>query len=79
MREIIEHHEQREAQILAMLNPHPQHAYGIAEQLFGHRWDNSEARRMAVAETLSHLEYMRFIGQVEQKRTGDGLILYSVA
>jgi len=79
VREIIKHHEEREAQILTMLNPHPQHAYGIAEQLFGHRWDNSEARRMAVAETLSHLEYLRYIGQVEQKRTGEGLILYAVA
>ncbi len=79
VREIIKHHEEREALILTMLNPHPQHAYGIAEQLFGHRWDNSEARRMAVAETLSHLEYLRYIGQVEQKRTDDGLILYVVA
>lgn len=79
VREIIKHHEERETQILSLLNPHPQHAYGVAEQLFGHRWDNSEARRMAVAETLSHLEYMRYIGQVEQKRTGDGLILYAVA
>lgn len=78
-REIIKHHEEREAQILAMIDSHPQHAYGIAEQLFAHRWDNSEARRMAVAETLSHLEYMRFAGRVTQQRTNDGLILYTAA
>jgi len=77
--EIIEHHRQRELQILALLNERPQHAYDLAEQLFGHRWNNSEARRMAVAETLSHLEHLRFGGQVEQRRTKDGFILYAVA
>jgi glyoxylase-like metal-dependent hydrolase (beta-lactamase superfamily II) len=75
--EIIEHHKQREMEILALLHVRPQHAYDVAEQLFGHRWKNSEARRMAVAETLSHLEHLRFNGQVEQRRT-DGLIIYSV-
>jgi hypothetical protein len=34
---------------------------------------------MAVAETLSHLEYMRYTGRVDQQRTSDGLILYEVA
>ncbi|MGZ6368098.1 MAG: MBL fold metallo-hydrolase [Ktedonobacteraceae bacterium] len=76
--EIIEHHRQRVLEILALLENGPQHAYGLAEQLFGHRWSNSEARRMAVAETLSHLEYLRYNGQVEQERTTDGLILYTV-
>src|SRR5215831_1456549 len=76
--EIIEHHRQRELEILAMLEMRPQHAYEVAEQLFGHRWNNSEARRMAVAETLSHLEYLRFNGQVEQEHTTNGLILYTV-
>ncbi len=77
--EIIEHHRLREMQILTMLYEQPQHAYQLAEQLFGHRWKSSEARRMAVAETLSHLEHLRFGGQVEQRRTTDGLILYAVA
>ena len=67
------------AQILALLDEQPQHAYGVAAQLFSHRWDNSEGRRMAVAETLSHLEHMRLGGQVEQHKTSDGLLLYSVA
>jgi glyoxylase-like metal-dependent hydrolase (beta-lactamase superfamily II) len=76
--EIIEHHRLRELEILTLLDGQPQHAYQIAEQLFGHRWKNSEARRMAVAETLSHLEYLRFAGQVKQHHTADGLILYAV-
>jgi len=77
--EIIEHHEQREMQILTLLDGQPQHAYQLAEQLFGQRLKNNEARRMAVAETLSHLEYLRYGGQVEQHKTTEGLILYSVA
>src|SRR6266480_1557104 len=76
--EIIEHHRQREMDILALLEKGPQHAYELAEQLFGHRWNNSEARRMAVAETLSHLEHLRYNRQVNQEHTTDGLILYSV-
>lgn len=77
--EIIKHHEEREAQILAIIGDRPQHAYAVAEQLFGHRWNNNEARRMAVAETLSHMEHLRFNGQLEQQRTTDGLLLYVVS
>jgi glyoxylase-like metal-dependent hydrolase (beta-lactamase superfamily II) len=79
VREILQHHEVREQEILALLVKQPQHAYGIAEQLFAHRWDNSEARRMAVAETLSHLEYLRYTGRVTQQHTSDDLLLYKVA
>src|SRR6266581_1715649 len=74
--EIIDHHREREAQILAMLEQRPQHAYQLSEQLFGARLKSNEAKRMAVAEVLSHLEYMRYNGKVEQERTGEGLILY---
>lgn len=77
-KEIIEHHEQREMEILALLERQPQHAYQIAQQLFGPRLKSNEATRMAVAETLSHLEYLRIEGQVEQRHTTDGLILYAV-
>src|SRR5437588_7318283 len=75
--EIIEHHEEREMQILTLLDGQPQNAYQLAEQLFGHRLKSHDALRMAVAETLSHLEYLRFAGQVEQPRTTDALILYT--
>ncbi|MBV9259255.1 MAG: hypothetical protein JO215_14665, partial [Ktedonobacteraceae bacterium] len=40
---------------------------------------NDEARRMAVAEILAHLEYLRFQGKVEQRHTKDGTILYAIA
>ena len=78
-REIAQHHDERLALILGMLEAGPQHAYGLAEQLFSHRWDNSEARRMAVAEVLSHLEYLRYSNRATQERTPEGVLLYSVA
>lgn len=77
--EILEHHKQREMQLLTMLDERPQHAYQLTEQLFAHRLKDNEAKRMAVAEVLSHLEYMRYNGRVEQHPTKEGMILYAVA
>ena len=78
-REIIAHHEERELEILGLLDGRPQHAYELAMQLFGNRLKNNEAQRMGVAEVLSHLEYLRYNGQIEQRHTADGLILYAAA
>lgn len=75
--EIIKHHEQREMEILTLLDEQPQHAYQLAEKVFGARLKSNEAMRMAVAEILSHLEYLRYDGQVEQQKTTEGLILYA--
>ena len=76
--EIIAHHEEREMQILRLVQEQPQHAHRITEQVFGNRLKNDEARRMAVAEVLSHLEYLRYKGKVEQQHTKDGFVLYAV-
>src|SRR5205814_8712138 len=53
--EIIEHHEQREMQILTLLNGQPQHAYQLAEELFGQRLKNNEADRKSTRLNSSHL------------------------
>jgi glyoxylase-like metal-dependent hydrolase (beta-lactamase superfamily II) len=76
VQEIIEHHKEREAEILGLLQEQPQNAYQVAQQLFGPRMTSNESRRMAVAETLSHLEHMRLGDQVEQQHV-DGMILYT--
>jgi len=77
--EIAAHHKERLQQILNLLQAGPQHANQLTSQLFTNRVLNSdEARRMAVAEVLSHLEYLRFKGRVEQRHTKDGIILYSI-
>lgn len=78
VREIIEHHHEREAQILALLRECPQHATSLTRQMFAsRRIENHEALRMAVAEILAHLEHMRLTGLVEQEQTAEGIILYS--
>ncbi len=76
--EIVAHHEERLNNILNILAQRPQHAYDITIQLFGERLKNGEARRMAVAEVLSHLEYLRFKGKVDQRHTKDGHIQYAM-
>jgi len=76
--EIIAHHEQREQEILSLLAVRPQHAASLMEQLFNNRLKNDEARRMAVAEVLAHLEYLRLKGQVTQQRADDGTLLFAV-
>ncbi len=74
--EIVEHHVQREQQLVDLIGEQPQHAYELTVKLFGDRLKNNEARRMAVAEVLAHLEYMRIKGRVEQIHTRDGFVLY---
>ncbi|MDD5037884.1 MAG: MBL fold metallo-hydrolase [Dehalococcoidales bacterium] len=72
--EIIEHHEQRSLEILEAIKDKPKTAYEISgeivwmPELGGARfqdlaiWD----KRMAVSETLAHLEAMRVDGRVEK-------------
>ena len=80
VREIVQHHHDREEQILTLLRDHPQHAAEITRQMFpSRRIQSHEALRMAVAEILAHLEHMRLNGLVAQQRTEDGIILYKIA
>ena len=76
--EIVEHHEQRLAQILSLLKVKPQHAYQLTEQLFGARLKNDEARRMATAEVVAHLEYLRLRDRIKREADSDGILLYIV-
>jgi glyoxylase-like metal-dependent hydrolase (beta-lactamase superfamily II) len=76
--EIIAHHEERLTHILDLLADRPQHAYYITEQLFGPRLKSDEARRMAIAEVVAHLEYLYFQEKVEQITSKDELIRYAV-
>ncbi|GHO52974.1 MBL fold metallo-hydrolase [Ktedonobacter robiniae] len=76
--EIVEHHDMRLQTILALLATRPQHAAALTAQLFQDRLKSDEARRMAVAEVLAHLEYLRYKNQVIQQLANDGTIRYSV-
>jgi glyoxylase-like metal-dependent hydrolase (beta-lactamase superfamily II) len=77
--EIIQHHRNREEQILELLRARPQHAAEITRQMFpDRRIQSHEALRMAVAEILAHLEHLRLAGRVAQQRTADGTIVYTL-
>jgi glyoxylase-like metal-dependent hydrolase (beta-lactamase superfamily II) len=81
--EIKEHHEQRKEEIRSAIRQEPQHSYFISSQITWNvpqPWDefNPLDRRIAVTETIAHLEYMRYEGTVE-RLFQDGTILYRVA
>jgi hypothetical protein len=47
------------------------------QQLFGTRLQDDSSRRMALAEVVAHLEYLRLRNQVKRQET-EASILYSV-
>jgi len=83
--EIIQHHKQRNAQILNTLNSESKTAYQIAtgitwmHDVNGVGWNKLGPwdKRMAVLETLSHLEAMRASKEVD-KSIKDDIIYYHI-
>lgn len=81
--EIIEHHKQRNSEILKTIEATPKTAYQIADaitwmpSLGGVSFQNLAPwnKRMAVSETLAHLEAMRVDGMAD-KFTRDSIIYY---
>ncbi len=77
--QIIRHHGERNAEILATAGGEAKTAYRIASEITwmgdrsGASWDGLEPwhRRMAVLETLSHLEAMSADGRLDKQTTGD--------
>jgi glyoxylase-like metal-dependent hydrolase (beta-lactamase superfamily II) len=76
VQELIEHHAEREQQIQHLLAGQPQHAYYLTRHLFGERLKSQDSWRMAMAETLAHLEHLRINGQITQQHN-DGVIFYA--
>ena len=79
VREILEHHDERLDRLVTLLRERPQHAAELTRQMFpNRRLDNHEVLRMAVAEILAHLEYLRAQGKLRQRSTDEGIILFEV-
>jgi len=78
--QIIRHHEQRNREILAAINGEPKTAYQISGYV---TWGTNATwhdlplfhKRMAIFETLAHLELMTVNGQVN-KNARNGIIYY---
>jgi glyoxylase-like metal-dependent hydrolase (beta-lactamase superfamily II) len=79
VRQIRQHHDERLARVLTLLTERPQHALDLTRQMFTpQRIEKPEPLRMALAEMLAHLEYLRLRGKVRQQQTDAGFILYEV-
>ena len=74
--EIEAHHAHRLQLIIDVLKDHPQHAYNVTQHLFAQRLTSEDALRMATAETLAHLEYLRLAGEIRRLQEKD-LFLYT--
>ncbi len=78
--ELIQHHEERNLEILATLKGEPKTAYQIARRItwgIADSWQNMPSfhQRMAIFETLAHLELMTVNGWVD-KISRDSVIYY---
>jgi len=78
--EIIRHHEQRNQEILTVMGDEPATAYRVAREItwgVNSRWHDLPDfhKRMAVFETLSHLEMMAAEGVIT-RLPGKGIIYY---
>ncbi len=81
--ELIKHHQKRNSEILETLKATAKTAYQISTEITwgsninGVGWDNLAPwdKRLAILETIAHLEAMRFAGKVE-KFLKDSIIYY---
>lgn len=69
-REIAAHHDGRLDRIVALLGHEPRTAFDVSLPLFGDELSPA-ARRFAIAETLSHLEYLALRDRVVRHETAD--------
>ncbi|MEK7848541.1 MAG: MBL fold metallo-hydrolase, partial [Chloroflexota bacterium] len=81
--QIKQHHEQRKEEICRAISHEPQHAWYISSRITWNipvPWEKFSPldRRIAVTETIAHLEFMRWEGSVE-RLLQDGTIVYRVA
>ena len=83
--ELIQHHEQRNAEILSTIKDKPRTAYEIATRvnwlpdISGIGWEDLDPwnKQLAVAETLVHLESMRSAGELD-KFFRDSIVYYRI-
>ena len=80
--ELIRHHQARNREILAAVKAHPKTAYQIATEITWRVTGNWQSmppphQRLAISETLSHLELMTINGRVDML-SRDGVVYYQL-
>jgi len=82
--QIISHHDRRKAEIEQVIRKEPHSAYAVSGQITwdipGLAWEQLPAlhKRLAVTETIAHLECMRWEGKVKKIVKGDSVLYLSV-
>lgn len=74
--ELLIHHEERLNVMADIVKEKAQTAYQVATKVFNHKTFNGHQWRFALAETLSHLEYLLF-NQRLAKREEENIIYYN--
>jgi glyoxylase-like metal-dependent hydrolase (beta-lactamase superfamily II) len=71
-------HARQTAQVARLLAEMPEgaNAYTLAQRLYADRWRWPDARRLAVAETVAHLEHLRILRRVERVTGSDSSVTY---
>jgi len=83
--QIVSHHHERNSEILDILGNKTKTAYQLTTEIIwmpdtrASRWHDLAPldRRLAILETISHLEFMRFEGRID-KLSRDGAIYYQL-
>ncbi len=74
--ELLQHHDQRIQKVRHLIGDQA-NAYQVASKLFDHLNLTPHQWRFALAESLSHLEYLRLAGELDWETDQHGIIYYS--
>lgn len=74
--ETLAHHERRKAQMLALLTNGHRSAWEISGTIFARYQDNPFQQRLALMETLAHLQALAHAGQVRKLVNDAGIVLW---
>lgn len=73
--ELLQHHDQRIQKVRHLVGDQA-NAYQVASKLFDHLNLTPHQWRFALAESLSHLEYLRLKGELDWQEEAQGIIYY---
>jgi glyoxylase-like metal-dependent hydrolase (beta-lactamase superfamily II) len=72
--EVLAHHERRKGQMLALLSSGPRTGWEIAMTIFARVQGESFQQRLALMETLAHLQALAHAGRIRKRVSDDGTI-----
>ncbi len=77
--ETLAHHERRKGQMLALLTSGPRSGWEIAATIFARVQGEPFQQRLALMETLAHLQALAHAGRIRKLVSDDGVVLWASA